>query len=205
MVTTVIREDFRDAMLDAAERLLSLHGFRNLTLDAIIAEAGVDPGLIDGHSLTKEEVVLEHVDRIVERLRDRLWRIERSGAAAAVRLRQMLVTRVLFRFDSILQYSQSLNELLADLRPQLLARRERYFDAEALILSEVLIQGRDALEFDVQDPLATGYALLDATNSLLPYGLSVAELGERLEVEVRAKAVADILVQGVLHRPAPPA
>src|SRR5688572_31465471 len=39
-----------------------------------------------------------------DRLRDRLKEIARSNATAAERLRLMLLTRVLFRFDSIQHY-----------------------------------------------------------------------------------------------------
>ena len=48
----------------------------------------------------------------------------------------MLMTRVLFRFDSVQHYTQSLNELLAHLRPQLLERRKRYFQEEAGLLTD---------------------------------------------------------------------
>jgi hypothetical protein len=112
----------------------------------------------------------------------------------------MLLERVLFRFDSIQHYTQSLNDLLAALRPRLLSRRARYFDEEAQIFARVLIEGRAAGELDVSDPIANAHALLNATNGLLPYSLSTTELGERSEVAERAKAVADLMLKGLLTR-----
>jgi hypothetical protein len=111
----------------------------------------------------------------------------------------MLLTRVLFRFDSIQHYTQSLNDLLAALRPGLLARRARYFDEEAQILADVLNQGKDSGEFEFDDALSTAYALLHATNSLLPYSLSTSELGEREEVKEKTAAVADLMLHGLLR------
>jgi hypothetical protein len=129
-----------------------------------------------------------------------LKEIARSDATAADRLRLMLLTRVLFRFDSIQHYTQSLNDLLAVLRPGLLARRAQYFEAEAQIFAQVLMAGREAGEFSFDDKHATAHAFLQATNGLLPYSLSTTELGARDEVEQRASDVANLMLRGVLSR-----
>ena len=120
-----------------------------MTVEDIASEAGIGKGTIYLHFSSKEEVVLSHVDRIVDRLNERLREIGSSDAPAAERLRQMLSTRVMFRFDSIQHYTQSLNDLLAALRPGLLARRALYFEAEAQIFAEVLLNGRSAGEFEL--------------------------------------------------------
>lgn len=198
VITT--RVDVKDAILDATERLLARYGYRKMTVEDIAQEVGVGKGSIYLHFSSKEEVVLSHVDRIVDRLKERLIALSHSNANASSRLRLMLMTRVLFRFDSIQQYTQSLNDLLAALRPGLLARRARYFDEEAQILAEVLNQGRDAGEFEFNNALSTAYALLHATNALLPYSLSTMELGEREEVKEKTAAVVDLVIHG-LQRP----
>ena len=112
----------------------------------------------------------------------------------------MLLARVLFRFDSLQHYTQSLNDLLAALRPGLLARRARYFEEEAQIFAEVLAEGRASGEFEIENEMAAAHALLEATNGLLPYSLSTTELGEREEVERRTSAIADLLLRGLLSR-----
>jgi AcrR family transcriptional regulator len=205
MPATATREETRDAILDATDHLLARYGYRKMTIEDIAREAGIGKGSVYLHFESKEEVVLSHVDRIVERLKERLWAIARTEATAAIRLRLMLLARVLFRFDSVQHYTQSLNDLLAALRPSLLARRARYFDQEAQILADVLAEGRAAGEFQFGDALSTAYALLHATNSLLPYSLSTIELGERDEVKERAEQIADLILHGLLVRdPEPP-
>lgn len=193
------REEVREGILDATERLLERYGYRKMTVEDIAREVGVGKGTIYLHFASKEEVVLSHVDRIVDRLKERLQAIACSNATSAIRLRLMLLTRVLFRFDSIQHYTQSLNDLLAALRPGLLARRARYFDEEAQILADVLDQGRDAGEFEFNDTLSTAYALLHATNALLPYSLSTLELGEREEVKEKTAAIVDLILNGLLR------
>lgn len=201
MAAIAPKEAVRDAILDATDRLLARFGYRKMTVEDIAAEAGIGKGTIYLHFASKEEVVLSHVDRIVDRLKQQhLAVIARSENTAPERIRQMLLARVLFRFDSIQHYTQSLNDLLAALRPGLLARRAKYFEEEAEIFATVLAEGRASGEFQLDNEMATARALLEATNGLLPYSLSTHELGEREEVERRASGIADLLLHGLLSR-----
>ncbi|HKO43803.1 MAG TPA: TetR/AcrR family transcriptional regulator [Pyrinomonadaceae bacterium] len=190
----------KDSILDATDRLLARYGYRKMTVEDIALEAGIGKGTIYLHFSSKEDVVLSHIDRIIERLKDRLREIADTDITATVRLRSMLMTRVLLRFDSVQHYTQSLNDLLAALRPGLLARRAQYFEAEAEIFAEVLLSGRQSGEFSFDNENVTARALLEATNGLLPYSLSASELGERREVEQRVSAVADLMLRGVISR-----
>jgi AcrR family transcriptional regulator len=200
MAAIAPKEAVKDAILDATDRLLARYGYRKMTVEDIASEARIGKGTIYLHFSSKEEVVLSHVDRIVDRLKERLREIGSSEAPAPDRLREMLLTRVMFRFDSIQHYTQSLNDLLAALRPGLLARRALYFEAEAQIFAEVLTKGRREGEFEFEDARATAHAMLQATNGLLPYSLSTTELGERQDVEQRTAGVADLILRGLLSR-----
>jgi len=200
MAAIAPKEGVRESILDATDRLLARYGYRKMTVEDIAGEAGIGKGTIYLHFSSKEEVVLSHIDRIVDRLKERLQEIARSEISTGEKLRLMLLTRVLFRFDSIQHYTQSLNDLLAALRPRLLSRRAQYFEAEAQIFADVLTRGRESGEFDFADAHTTANALLQATNGLLPYSLSTTELGEREEVEQRATDVANLMLRGLLNR-----
>jgi AcrR family transcriptional regulator len=197
MRTTALREEVREAILDATDRLLARYGYKKMTIDDVAQEVGIGKGTIYLHFSSKEELALSHIDRIVERLRERLRAIAAQDAPPDERLRQMLIERVIFRFDSVQHYTQSLNDLLAALRPQLLARRKRYFAAEAELFAEVLNEGKRLKMLTVGDALATAELFLMATNSLLPYSLSTRELGERDDIAEKVSRLADLLLTGV--------
>ena len=195
--------DTRDAILDAAERLLGAVGYSRTTMDEVARAAGVGRRTIYVHFPGKEEVVLGTIDRIVDRLLARLRAAAGGPAPPPAKVRGMLLDRVLFRFDSVRDYSHGLDELFASLRPAYLARRGAYFAAEAGVFAGAVAAGHAAGAFRAPDPAAAAEALLLATNSLLPYALSARELGERAAVEARAGRVADLLLSGLCRGPSP--
>lgn len=190
----------RDSILDATDRLLARYGYKKMTIDDLAREVGIGKGSVYLHFESKEEIALSHIDRIIERLKHALHTLAESKTSCDARLRKMLIERVLMRFDSVQHYSQSLNELLAQLRPRLLDRRKRYFEEEARLFATVLAQGKKQGVFSVKDPVETARTLLDATNALLPYSLSAYELGERSEIEKKAHNVADLILNGLRKR-----
>lgn len=194
---TGARSGARDAILDAADRLLGRFGYQKTTLDDLAREARIGRRTIYLHFQSKEEIFLSSIDRVVYRLCTELSRIAAEEGPPADRLRRMLLTRVMFRFDSVHGYYQSLDEMLAVLRLAYLERRSRYFADEAKIFSEVIAEGTRTRIFHVQDAPATARALVLATNSLLPYSLSVRELGSRKTVEAEAARIADLLLAGL--------
>ncbi len=194
---TTSRPPVRDAILDAVDRLLARYGYRKMTMDDIACEAGISKRTIYLNFTNKESVALASIDRVVQRLLEQLQALVLADLSAEERLAQMLRTRVLFRFDSVRDYYQSFDELFAALRPAYLARRDRYFEAEARVIETVLEDGRRAGAFDFVETRQTAHTLILATNSLLPYGLSPNELGERKAIETRLEPLTRLLVNGL--------
>jgi AcrR family transcriptional regulator len=200
MKTAVQTVEVREAILDAAEDFLANFGYKKMTIDNLAQVVGIGKGSVYLHFTSKEEIALSHVDRIVERLKIKLKTIAAQDLPAEDRLREMLLRRVMQRFDSVQHYTQSLNDLLAALRPKLLARRKTYFQEEAEIFAEVIAEGQKNGIFEHDDALETAEAFLRATNSLLPYSLTTRELGERDDIEDKTRRLANLLLKGLLHR-----
>jgi AcrR family transcriptional regulator len=195
------REDIRDLILDAVDGLLARYGYKKMTIDDVAAAVGIGKGTIYLHFPGKAELVLSHIDRIAARVLDQLRDVAVSSDPPGERLVRMLVLRVLIRFDSVSHYSQNLSDLLSSVRKPLVMRREGHFKNEARVFEEVLREGARTRTLDCPDPKRTARILIQATNSLLPFSLSVRELGQRDEVKNEVAGVADLLVRGLLPRP----
>lgn len=200
MRAIAIREDIKDLILDAAERLLVRYGYKKMTVDDIAREVGIGKGTIYLHFNSKEEIALARIDRVISGLKDRLWELASKQESASDRIREMLITRVLHRFDAVQKYTESISDVLASIRPALLKQRERHFEEESQIIAHVLNQGREDGEFTLKDPRSTAYTLLLATNSLLPYNLTTKQLGKREEIKDRVSAIANLLLTGLVQR-----
>lgn len=199
MRDSVKKRTVRDAILDATDELLRRYGYKKMTIDDLAREVGIGKGTVYLYFPSKEEIALSHVDRIIERLKTRLWETAGSGQTPEQKIKRMLVDRVMYRFDAVQHYTMSLNEMMAQIRPRLLERRQRYFEEEAVAFVTVLSQGQELGVF-AGKPDETARLLLIATNSLLPYSLSTNELGSRDEIEGKTERLAELLLQGIIKR-----
>lgn len=201
---TAVREDTREAILDAATRLLIRYGYKKMTMDDLAQEAGIGKGTIYLYFRSKEEVALRCADRLTKRVQEDLREAARCSTAPSERIRRMLMLRVLNRFDNAQPYARSLDDLFSALRPAFLERRERWLADEIEIFAEVLVEGSLLGAFHVPDPKTAAAAMLLATNSLLPFSLSPQELGARDEIERKVAHVTDLLLNGILRRESRP-
>jgi TetR/AcrR family transcriptional regulator, fatty acid metabolism regulator protein len=201
MRATATREDLRDLILDAVERLLVRYGYTKMTMDDLAREVGVAKGTLYLHFPSKEEVVLTRIDRMVDRLLKELRAIAETRRDPAAKLREMLIARVLFRFDAARHYAESIDEMLVSIRAGLLARRERHFALETEVFAALLEEGRRSGAFHVRGAESVAQSLLLATNALLPAALTVKQLGRRDAVEEKVSNIAALLIDGLRRNP----
>jgi len=189
--------DNHELILDAAGELLRELGYKKMTIDELAKHAGLGKGTVYLYFESKHEVALSFIERQNTRLQAHLHEILRGKGAAKERLREMLIERVMFRFQCVQGHKEGIDDMLICLRPQLFERRARYLAAEARILAEVLIEGRTVGEFKLDDPFLVAEAFLDATNSLLPHSLSPKQLGEKGQLLQRVSILTNLLVRSV--------
>ena len=186
-------------ILDAADRLLARDGYRQMTMDSLAREAAINKAIIYLHFPSKGDVLLAHIDRIASDVVGGLQRIAASSAVPAEKIRRMITLRVMHRFDSVQHYPEALGEVIHDLGPLLLQRRDDHFAAEARIFAEVLKEAENAVAVPPQERTAVAAAIIAATNALLPYNLSPAELGRRREVADKTDRIANMLLLGLMR------
>jgi AcrR family transcriptional regulator len=187
----------RTLILDAMDSLMARYGYRKTTADDIAREAGISKRTVYLHFTSKEEIALSSIDRVVESAQAQMRVIAGHDSSISDRIVEMLVERVMARIRAVEEYRQSLDELFEAVRPAYMLRRQAQFEEERRILQGVLAKGRSAGEFEFADASETARDLLFATNAYLPYSLSVRELGEPREIQIRLKRLAHILVRGL--------
>lgn len=192
-------EQIEDTILDAADRLLARDGYQQMTMDNLAHETGLAKGAIYLHFPAKTDVILAHIDRTAARVVDGLERIAASSASPADKIREMIVLRVMQRFDSVQHYPEAVAQVVHDLGPSLLLQREKHFTAEARIFAKVLAQGEGAIAIEAQERGAVANAVIAATNALLPYNLNASELTRRREIAEKADRIATMLLRGLLR------
>ena len=188
MRSNFVKADMEDLILDATDRLLARYGYRKMTMDDLAAEVGIGKGTIYLHFRSKEDLIYALIDQIL-----------RSISSPAEKIREMIVLRVMYRFDSVQIFPESLSEMFRDLRSGVLQRREDYFKEEAKLFAAALKEGQRVGIFRPVDCSATANTMLAATNSLLPFHLSTHELGKRSDIERMVAQIADLLLYGLLQ------
>jgi len=188
----------RERLLDATDRLLARHGFRRMTVAQVAAAAGVGKGSVYLHFDSKQALALGCLDRMAARVLEHLRAITGGPGGPRAKARDMLRARVLDRFDYARRHAPSIDQKLAVMRQEMLARRSRHFAAETAVL-----EGHLRAHALHPDPTAAARALVTATNALLPYSLSVAELGHRDRLLERLDELLDLLLDA-LPPPATP-
>jgi len=190
----------RQSILDAVGHLLGRYGYSKMTVEDIAHEAGIGKGTMYLHFPSKLEAALSWFDRSNQKLQARMRKVAESDAPPARKVRGILIDRVMHRFDAAQSFVESLEELFVAVRPSFFARRASYHETEEQILAEALSDGKSKGDFSFDDPQATAHAMVLATNSLLPYSLSVSQLGRRKEIEASATRIAELMLTGLLQR-----
>lgn len=198
MRAVALREDIKDLILDAAERLLDRYGFRKMTMDDLAQEVGIAKATIYQHFSNKEDVALGRIDRAMGDLLKKLSEIAIGPGDTAARLESLLVIRIVFRAKRARVGAYDLDEQLASIRPTLRSRQGDYFRQEAALVEHLLIIGIEEGRYaGVENPGRTARSLIAATNGLLPSNLSHSYISKISDIESHARDIAHMLVRGL--------
>jgi hypothetical protein len=94
-----------------------------------------------------------------------------------------LEVRVMAVVEAVQHYHEGLDELFAAIRNEYMTRRRDHYLQEIEILSPVLLEGREKGVFQFESEFDCANVLLLCTSSMLPYSLSVREMGTPDKIE----------------------
>jgi AcrR family transcriptional regulator len=191
------RVEVRERILDAAEELLGRYGYRKMTIDDLASAAGLSKGAVYLHFESKEDIAIARIDRVIAELLLELEKIARSKLPAADRLREMLLTRVLFRLERVRSYRDTIDQVVSAIRPRLLQARREHHRNEAELFAAVVRDGIRCHELRACVAKRVGEAFVVATNALLPADLRPEEI-DAVQVRARVGSIANLLIHGIV-------
>ncbi len=196
------KQETREAILDAAERLLTRYGYGKMTMSDLAEEAGIGVGTTYLHFPGKAEVALAVVTRANLRVVEEQRRIAASPGPAEARLRDVLTQRVLIRFKRLRQQKHSLAELRKAIERQkgLMEQGILWREQETQIVANLLTEGADRGEFEADDAAGTADAMLWATEAFLPKNLRQEDLEMPHLVPERVHRIVELLLRAVTRR-----
>lgn len=183
-----------ERILDAAEGLLERYGYKRMTMDDLAQAVGLSKGALYLRFKSKEDVAISTLERVNTRLRVHLSRMLAHPSDPMRRLKEMLLERVMFRFDSVKGYSESFDDVFAAIRPHMLKCREEWLAEETKLFACAIEMGQEAGFVRTGDAYGFAAELLLATKGLLPYRLFPFEIGKRKELEERARKLIAFLL-----------
>ncbi len=182
----------REEILLAAATIFRRKGFHGASMQDIADAVGLQKATLYHHVHSKQEILLELLDRALDLLIADLEAIAAQEGSAAGKLRQAIrsyLTRLAKQADLASVLLLEYRSLEPDLRRRHISRRDKF---ESL-WRRILRQGMDQGEFRVVDERIAGAALLGVQNWSItwfrPNGrLSTAELADQF---------ADLLLRGL--------
>jgi len=194
------REETRETILDAAERLLTRYGYGKMTMSDLAEEAGVGVGTIYLYFSGKADTAVAAIARSNQSVLEEQVRLAQSDAPVEARLREVLTQRVFLRLERVCRQRHTLEELRTALRQQsaLRAQATLWRAREAEIVAGLLAAGRDEGCFDIAGDVAhTADALLGATEAFLPRNLTPSDLEEPQRVRERVEGIVALLLRAI--------
>jgi len=196
------KDNVRESILDAMDRLLARYGYQKTTVDDLATEAGIGKGSVYLYFSSKEQVALSCIDRLHDRLMARITCIAQDDQPARDKITEILLERVMHRFQYCNRNATSMDQMLAALKDELMTRKDVHHAKEAELLEQLLLDAGRSGELPLCDCKAAAQAMILATNALLPYSIRTTQLGSPEVIEQKVRDVASLLVLGLAGLPA---
>ena len=193
----------REGIVDAAERLMALYGYRKMTMTDLAGEAGIGVGTTYLYFSGKDEVALAVVERANRRVLAQMEALAHAAEPPRGRLRALLVARVMLRFEMARPHPQQhREEFRRAVEAAIQVRRTCWQKDEVQLFVDVLRAGQAAGEFEFGQAEDTAHTMIEAMTSLMPRNLHPEDFAAPERVHDRAARLADLLLRAVASHPA---
>jgi len=188
-----LKENKKDAILQAAWGLIRHYGYTKTTIDDIAKRAGIGKGTIYLHFHSKLEIMLALVELTNDRIIKDLEEISLKKSPPSDRLRECLLHRIMTLFDIVHRYPHG-EDVISSMLPDIVKRLERYVRRHGELLENIIRDGITSGDFCVDDPKKKGQMLAHLFEHFTP---PYYRFRSRNALENFANQVIDILFTGI--------
>lgn len=186
------------AILDAADALFTSQGYRETTVADIARHASMSPANLYRHFENKEDIAAGCCNRRLEQ-KYRLMRevLERKRLTAAARLEAFILELLRYTYEETMR-TPHMNETIEVVIASRPAVVHEMVSTTQSMIAEILAQGNAQGEFAVPNVTATSEVVFSALVTF--HAPMFMHLYTLPEFERRARAMAELLVQGLARR-----
>jgi AcrR family transcriptional regulator len=198
------RQETRTAILDAAERLLVYYGFQKMTMQDLADEAKIGVGTTYLHFKGKADVAVAVIERANQRYLEQFRRTAEGTSPVAQRLREVLLARILLRYDAARKTRHSMEDLIQTMRTSCASKGMVWQQAEVGVFHRLVQEGVDQGVFvlpEARSAMETAECLLLGTKGLMPGFLTSSDYDDPDGFKKKSECLIDFLLSA-LHSPA---
>lgn len=185
-------------ILDVAEELFATHGYRETTVADIAKQAGMSAANLYRHFENKEDIAAACGYRRLEK-KNQVMRevLERKRLKPSARLEEFILALLRHTYEETMSKPKmnEMIEVVLSSRPEVI--HDMLSSIQSMI-AEILAQGNAQKEFAVDNVMATAEIIFTAIAAF--YTPLFMHLYPLPEFERRARATAELLVQGLARR-----
>ena len=188
-------EELRGRILEVAEERFRQYGYTKTTMAEIAEDVDMSAANLYRYFRNKQDIAAACADRCMgERITLLREVARRPGLSAAVRLETFVLEMVQHTFEQATNQPKinELVETIARERQDIVHQKNKALQG---LIAEILAQGNETGEFEVDDVLTAAHAVYAATAMFgVPIFMSLYTLAE---FQSSARAVVEILIRGL--------
>jgi TetR/AcrR family transcriptional regulator len=183
----------RQEILEAAQRVFSIKGFYNSTVNDIALEAEFGIGTIYKHFSSKEELYISLVENKIDDLGLFLRTNVEAQNAPVAKIKALIGAQLQYfeeNEDFFRIYISGISEIKSRLHSKILERYQRYL----VYVSSIFKEGIERGYFKEIDPLKMAVGLLGMLNSFISYWIQT-DSSEKLTANI--ESIYQLVIEGV--------
>lgn len=191
-------DEIRDKIVEAAREVFSRYGFRKSTLDEVAERVNKGKSSIYYYFPSKEDLFKAVVEKEAILFKQVLFKEFTAQKTATDKLRSYVITRMM-RLHKLANFYEAIRSDYLTHLGFINEIRSKYDSDESSVIQSIIYEGIVKDEFNVEDPVLAGTAIVTAMRGLEIPLMIDAIIDENI-VRQRVEGLLNVLFYGIVKR-----